>query len=102
MKNVKSLKNLLITCVLLASLAGCATQSFTLNADATTKPERETMQTFFINGLGQEQTIDAAKVCGGAEKVAKIETIEKFTDGLLGLITYGIYTPRTAKVYCTL
>jgi hypothetical protein len=39
--------------------------------------------------------------CGGADKVAKVEAYITFWDGLLGAVTWGIYTPHTAKVYCT-
>ena len=37
-------------------------------------------------------TVDAAKICGGAENVVKTETQQTFVNGLLGFITLGIYT----------
>ena len=40
-----------------------------------------------------EETVDAAKICGGAENVVKTETQQTFVNGLLGFITLGIYTP---------
>ena len=39
------------------------------------------------------KTVDAAKICGGAENVVKTETQQTFVNGLLGFITLGIYTP---------
>ena len=42
--------------------------------------------------LGRRKTIDAAKICGGAENVVKTETQQTFVNGLLGFITLGIYT----------
>jgi hypothetical protein len=60
-----------------------------------------TQEAFFISGLGQEQVTDAAKVCGGAENVIKVEAQHNFVNGLLGWITFGIYTPRDEKVYCS-
>ena len=45
--------------------------------------------------LGRE-TVDAAKICGGAENVVKTETQQTFVNGLLGFITLGIYTPLEA------
>ena len=39
-----------------------------------------------------EETVDAAKICGGAENVVKTETQQTFVNGLLGFITLGIYT----------
>jgi hypothetical protein len=50
--------------------------------------------------LGQTQTIDAAAVCGGANKVIKVERQTSFINGVLGMLTGGIYTPYDAKVYC--
>ena len=52
---------------------------------------------FFVSGIGQK-TVDAAKICGGAENVVKTETQQTFVNGLLGFITLGIYTPLEARV----
>ncbi len=38
---------------------------------------------------------------GGADKVAMVQSHVTFLDGFLGAITFGIYTPRSARVYCT-
>ena len=48
-----------------------------------------------------EETVDAAKICGGAETLLKTETQQTFVNGLLGFITLGIYTPLEARVYCS-
>ena len=50
----------------------------------------------FLN-FGQKKTVDAAKICGGAENVVKTETQQTFVNGLLGFITLGIYTPLEAR-----
>ena len=55
---------------------------------------------FFVSGIGQKKTVDAAKICGGAENVVKTETQQTFVNGLLGFITLGIYTPLEA--WCVL
>ena len=41
---------------------------------------------FFVSGIGQKKTVDAAKICGGAENVVKTETQQTFVNGLLGFI----------------
>ena len=46
-----------------------------------------------------EKTVDAAKICGGAENVVKTETQQTFVNGLLGFITLGIYTRWKRIVY---
>ena len=40
------------------------------------------------------------RFCGGVDKVVKVEAQHTFINGLLGLVTLGIYTPRDAKIYC--
>ena len=55
---------------------------------------------FFVSGIG-EKTVNAAKICGGAENV-KAETQQTFVNGLLGFITLGIYTPLKYVVLSTI
>jgi hypothetical protein len=81
-------------------LSGCASQTFTINGSTNAEPTTQTSQHFFIHGLGQERTTDAATLCGGAENIVKVEVQQTFVNGLLGVITWGIYTPRDAMVYC--
>ena len=90
----------ILSIAVLISLAGCAAQTFTVSGDTPNKPTEQESQTFFISGLGQEQITDAAAVCGGSENIIKVETQYTFINGLLGLVTFGIYTPRDAKVFC--
>lgn len=83
-----------------AFLFGCAAQTFTINGENAEVPTSEKSQTFFISGLGQEQVTNAAQICGGAVNIIKVEAQQTFINALLGAITWGIYTPRSAKVYC--
>ena len=53
-----------------------------------------------LQALGQEQDVDAAAVCGGADKIARVQVEQTGLDVLLGGLTSGVYTPRTARVYC--
>lgn len=78
---------------------GCAQQTFVMTPDDA-EVTTDAPQHFFISGLGQKKEIDAAKVCGGIDNVAKVEVQETFVNGLLGFVTFGIYTPRDARVYC--
>ena len=56
---------------------------------------------FVLFGLGQSRTIDAAKICGGAEKVAGVETAISPANGFLGNLTLYLYAPQTYRVSCT-
>jgi hypothetical protein len=80
-------------------LSACATQTVSIN-DGAGMLKKEDAQAFFVSGLGQTQTIDAAAVCGGAANVAKVERTQSPLNILLGFVTLGIYTPYDAKVYC--
>jgi len=94
------MKKLMMIAFVAVALSGCAQQTFRINSGVAEKPTQETKQTFFVNGIGQSKTIDAAQVCGGADKVIRTEVQESGTDVLLRVVTLGIYTPREARVYC--
>ena len=84
-------------------VTGCAQQTFTVqNKPAAVAPKETITHHFFVSGIGQKKTVDAAKICGGAEIVIKTETQQTFVNGLLGFITLGIYTPLEARVYCSI
>ena len=69
---------------------------------AAVAPKETITHHFFVSGIGQKKTVDAAKICGGAENVVKTETQQTFVNGLLGFITLGIYTPLEARVLLTI
>lgn len=94
------MKKLMMALVTAVALSGCAQQTFNINNGIAEKPTQEVKQSFFVNGIGQSQTIDAARVCGGADKVIRTEVQESGMDVFLRIITIGIYTPREARVYC--
>lgn len=93
------MKKLLTAGICLALLSGCATQTYTLSSQAKAEPSLDKAQTFFVGGIGQEKEINAAEVCGGADKVAKVQTELSPLNALIGFLQ-PIYTPRQIKVYC--
>ena len=94
-------KMLLATALLL--ITGCAQQTFTVQNKPTAVAPKETItHHFFVSGIGQKKTVDAAKICGGARNVVKTETQQTFVNGLLGFITLGIYAAGSAIVYYTI
>ena len=64
---------------------------------SSTKGKPSPIISLFVSGI-QKKTVDAAKICGGAENVVKTETQQTFVNGLLGFITLCIYTPLEARV----
>ena len=93
------MKNIYLLLSFSLVMSGCAQQSFVMS-DSNNEIQEKYTQHFFINGLAQEKEINAAEVCGGTEKIAKIEVQETFLNGLANVATLGIYTPREARIYC--
>ena len=94
------MKKIAIAAIVL-SLTGCAIQRFDVRPDTQNAPTHDNSQTFWVGGIGQSEDIDAAKVCGNASNVQRVET--QMTAGNVGLtiLTLGIYSPRQIRVYCT-
>ena len=93
------MKKTLTALAMVAVLSACSTQTALVNGQNGTLAKQE-MQTFFVAGLGQTQSMNAAEICGGAAKVAKIERTTSFLNGVLSWLSSGIYSPQDAKVYC--
>ena len=82
------MKKMLLLTALAYFITGCAQQTFTVqNKPAAVAPKETITHHFFVSGIGQKKTVDAAKICGGAENVVKTETQQTFVNGLLGFIT---------------
>ena len=46
-------------------ITGCAQQTFTVqNKPAAVAPKETITHHFFVSGIGQKKTVDAAKICG--------------------------------------
>lgn len=95
------MNKLFVITLLVMLISGCAQQVFVMKKESVGTPTQTTTHHFFVSGIGQKKSIDVAAVCGGADRVARVESRLSFLDGLLKVITFGIYTPREASVYCT-
>ena len=79
------MKKMLLAAALALLITGCAQQTFTVQnkpAAVAPKPSPIISSRFWVG----EETVDAAKICGGAENVVKTETQQTFVNGLLGLL----------------
>jgi hypothetical protein len=94
------MKKLVLVAAAALALTGCAVQRFDLQPATQDAAAYNDSQSFWIGGIGQSEEIDAAKVCGGAKKVQRVET--QVTAGNIGLtvVTLGIYSPRQIRVFC--
>ena len=89
---------MLLATALFTAITGCAQQTFTVQNKPASSSTKETItHHFFVYQIGQKKTVDAAKICGGAENVVKTETQQTFVNGLLGFGALGIYTPLEAR-----
>ena len=93
---------MLLATALALLITGDAQQTFTVqNKPAAVAPKETITHHFFVSELGR--TVDAAKICGGAENVVKTETQQTFVNGLLGFITLGhLYSAGSACVLLTI
>ena len=66
------MKKMLLATALALLIAGCAQQTFTVqNKPAAVAPKETITHHFFVSGIGLKKTVDAAKICSGAENVVK-------------------------------
>jgi hypothetical protein len=56
-------------------------------------------ENFFFWGLAGESHVDVKKICGD-KAVKQMQSQNTFMDGFLGVITLGIYAPRSVNVWC--
>lgn len=56
-------------------------------------------KTFWIAGLVGSHSVDVQEVCGSRRPV-QMQTVSTFVNRLLQFLTFTIYSPRTAKVWC--
>lgn len=95
---------------LVMSMCGCAkqainintSQTFTLGKESSITSKEITSHFFFSDiDVGLNDPIDAASICHGVENIVRVETQQTWLNALLSGVTYGVYTPRDARVYCS-
>ena len=91
--------------MLLAALVVTATSCSTVTvrdksaAKIALEPDYEDSKSFFFWGLVNTQYVNAVEVCHG-KPARQLQAQFTFVDSLLTFLTIGIYSPRTAKVWC--
>ncbi|MDI9350154.1 MAG: hypothetical protein QM537_09165 [Candidatus Symbiobacter sp.] len=79
-------------------LTACSEQVFKINGSDNTGQEE--WSKFFVYGIQQTETIDAAGICGGPSKIATVASRESLITGLLNGMSGGIFSPREYRVTC--
>jgi len=85
---------------LIAALAcsGCYHVTVITGAPSATQTIDKQWQNSFIIGLVPPPEISTKEGC--PQGVAQVETERSFLNGLVGAVTYNIYTPMHVKVTC--
>ena len=78
--------------------AGCYHVTVITGAPAATTTIDKQWQNSFVYGLVPPPEVNARETCG--QGVSKVETERTFLNGLVGAITYNIYTPMRVTVTC--
>ena len=86
------MKKMLLATALALLITGCAQQTFTVQNKPAIAPKETITHHFFVSGIGQKKTVDATKICGGAENVVKTKpaNIRKWIAP--GFITEHLYS----------
>ena len=86
---------------LMIVLSACS--SVTVRTDNKSKdvssPSFQKRYTYWWWGLQGKHSINVREVCSG-KAVEQIQAVDTLSDVILITITLGIYTPRTARVWC--
>ncbi|MAC48048.1 Bor family protein [Oceanospirillum beijerinckii] len=94
------LKQLLIV-VLATVLSACS--SVTLRTDSAEKtkntPDFQQSYDYWWWGLKGKHSINVREVCQG-RKVKQMQSVATISNVFVSVITFGIYQPRTARVWC--
>ena len=83
-------------------ITGCAQQTFTVQTKlAAVAPKKPSPIIFWFLELGRRKIVDAAKICGGAENVVKIETQQNIRKWIARVFYYFRHLPAEACVLFT-
>ena len=95
---------MLLATALALLITGCAQQTFTVqNKPAAVAPKKPSPIISSFLEIGQKKTVDAAKICGGAENVVKTETQQVNIRKWIARFYYfrHLYSAGSACVYCS-
>jgi len=88
---------LLIAFALSTMMTSCYSHKFVIGDGPKTGVEVTAKNNFFLYGLIPGKVSDPQKMAGDA-KDFEVTEVQTFVDGLIGVLTFGIYTPSTTKV----
>jgi hypothetical protein len=78
-------------------MASCYTLTYTVGTGTQTGETIKKKNHYLIYGIAPLKTSDPIKMAGDAKNY-QVTIKHTFVDGLLNLLTYGLYTPTTTIV----
>ena len=97
------MKKMLPATALALLITGCAQQTFTVqNKPAAVAPKETITHHFFVSELGRRKTVDAAKICGGAENVVKNRNPANIRKWIARFYYFRAFILRWKRVYCSI
>lgn len=91
--------SLALLATLIISSCSTVTISSQDNYKTSVEPSYQRSYPFFLFGLAGEKELDVVEICQG-KMPKQMQTQMTFIDGFLQVITLGIYSPRTVKLWC--
>lgn len=88
----------LVFVVLVIAVSGCYHAKVTTGLEPSNRTIEEPFASSWVYGLVPPKMVETEDVCTNG--VAMVETQLSFVNGLVGSITFGIYTPMNIKVTC--
>jgi hypothetical protein len=93
------MRKALAVCIAALTLGGCYHVTVNTGVAPGARQINQGFANSFVYGLVPPSTVDAEDECGNAG-VARVETQQSFVNGLVAVLTFGIYTPWQIDVIC--
>ena len=95
------MKKMLLATALALLITGCAQQTFTVqNKPAAAAPKETITHHFFVSGIGQKKTVDAAKFVA-AQKMLLKQNPANIRKWIARFYYFRHLYPLEARVYCS-
>jgi len=88
---------LVFSTALSITMSSCYSHKYIVGNGPQTGVDVSAKNNFFLYGLVPGKVSEPQKMAGDAQDF-EVTEVHTFVDGLLGIITFGIYTPTTTKV----
>ena len=93
----RTILNSAVVAVLLFTMTSCYTLTYTVGSGPKTGVEIKEKNHFVVAGLAAIKTSNPTQMAGGASDY-QVTITHTFIDGLINVLTGGLYTPTTTIV----